>query len=75
MLWATEDNQLVMAFGFLPSRVMEQTAFQLGRQGEGTDLEDAFTQHFTETEKILIFYINACSANEDCVDPKPTLSL
>lgn len=75
MLWVTANNKLAMASGFLHSRGMGQTASQVGKQGEGTDLRAAFTQHFRETEKILIVYINYCGANEDCVDTKALLPL
>lgn len=68
MLWVTADNKLAMALGFLHSRGMGQTASQVGRQGEGTDLRAAFTQHFQETEKILIVTINHYGVNEDCMD-------
>lgn len=64
-----------MVSGYLQSRGPGQAAFLMGRQGEGTGLEAAVTQHFTETEKTFIVYINDDGANEIVQILKPILCL
>lgn len=75
MLWVTADKELVMVSGYLNSRGLGQAAFQMGKQGEGSGLEAAVIQHFTETEKTLIVCINDYGANEIVQILKPILCL